>query len=105
MASRRIRAASTAELYDSSEASTSRATRLSSRCVGIGTSISPRLLADSDVTVELTVSRFLYLGTAIVEVRKYQSQWPIPNSGCLGRTTSSVTPATVLDTSDGTRTE
>ena len=98
-APRRSRADSTAELYAASEASTSRATRSSSRGDGTGTSISPRFLADNNVTVALTVSRLASCARLWADVRKCYNQWPMPDSGCLGRTTSSVTPATVLDTS------
>ena len=102
--SRRSRAASTAEVYAASDASTSRAIVSRSRCVGTGISISPRFLAESDLRVVVTVIRLASCARPWADVRKYQSQWPIPVSGCFGRTTSIVIPATVLDTSGGTRT-
>ena len=102
--SRRSRAASIAAVYADSDASTSRAIVSRSRCGGTGISTSPRFLAESDLRVALTVIRLASCARPWADVRKYQSQWPMPDSGCLGRTTSIVIPATVLDTSGGTRT-
>ena len=103
-ASRRSRAALTAAVYADSDASTSRAIVSRSRGDGTGTSTSPRFLAERDLRVALTVIRLASCARPWADVRKYQSQWPMPDSGCLGRTTSMVIPATVRDTSGCTRT-
>ncbi len=57
--SRRSRAASTAAVYADSDASTSWAILSRSRGSGTGNSTSPRLLADNDLSVEVTVIRLL----------------------------------------------
>ncbi len=101
--SRRKFAARTAEAKASSDASTRRAIRSIYPEGGTGTSISPRLLADSDFIVALTTNRLVISARPNVDVKKYHSQWPIPIAGFRGRTTNKVTPATVRETCGGTR--